>query len=1104
MRDIAAWLAEIGLAKHGDTFRANAIDFDVLSALEENDLKELGLPLGDRKRLLRAISALGKSGNEALPSAASPERRQLTVLFADLVGSTALSQALDPEDLRDVMLGYHEAVAAAIRDGGGFVAKFMGDGVLAYFGYPQATEDAAERAVRASLRALDVVRALPSPGGGRPFAAKVGVATGPVVVGDVVGDDIAREVNVVGETPNLAARLLGLGAPNSVVIAESTRRIVGDLFTFTALAPQTVKGFAEPVRAFEVVGERHGVSRFEATRNAQRSRFVGRGQEVGLLLDRWEQAKAGDGQLVLLSGEAGIGKSRIAETMVQQIQPEPHHRIRYQCTPQHTNSPLYPAVMQLATSVGFQPEDDMAARTARIRMAMPDVTGDQIELVASLLGVPLPKGSPLANLTPARRRQLILDAFTVQLEALCHLHPVLWVIEDTHWIDPTTEELISRVVERTSTLRLLIVVTHRPTYASPWTSAPIATPLTLNRLSRTHAGALLGGLGSGKSVPTEALEYILDRTDGVPLYMEEFFQALRDSGALRETDTAFEVARALEGTAVPATLQDALMARLDRLVPGKAVAQLGAAIGREFELGLLSAIADLRPEALSEGLRQLLAAGLIFERGSAPETIYTFKHALVQDAAHSSMLKQRRQAVHGLIARASTEGGRSARPEILAHHFEAAGEWEQAATWLDRAGEMAAQASASHEAIRYWREALRLCIEELADHDLRRRQINLNQKISAALVQIEGYASQGAFAASGKALNLALDLHDTEPYVWTCTGIASLLSARQEFALIEHHLARVSEEDLQTISATAQARYWYRRGVTDFHLGRPLLARSSLTNAIAVLKGVTQHSDATLGGADLRVTARVYLGRVDYVAGFQAQADLVAGEALTMARRIDQPFSTAWALFGLARSRLLSGSYLDALNLFDESIEISDRYGFVARLGQSLAGRGMAMVGLDAAASGKSDIDKGLDLWRRSSGNFAVDFTLVDAAGTFAQAGHLEMARPYVDEARRYYAIGPERANYAEFFRIDGLLAVLDGDRASGRAKLREAITVAENQGAIRFRLRASHDLARLLAQDGDIEGARKLLAPVYAWFTEGLDAPDLKDAKAFLDELFI
>jgi predicted ATPase len=363
-----------------------------------------------------------------------------------------------------------------------------------------------------------------------------------------------------------------------------------------------VKGIAEPVLAFEVLEERQSLSRFDAIRRSQRTNFVGRGQEVGLLLDRWEQAKSGDGQLALLSGEAGIGKSRITETMVQQVLVEPHHRIRYQCTPQHTNSPLYPAIAQLSNAAGIQPEDDSASRTAKIKGAMPDVADEQVALVASLLGAPIPKESPLANLTPALRRQLTLDAFIVQLEALCRQHPVQWLVEDAHWIDPTTEELITRIVERAGTQRLLIVVTHRPTYIPLWSSAPIATQVTLNRLSRTHAGALLEGLGGGKRLPPEALEYILDRTDGVPLYMEELFQALRDSSALRETETAFELSRSLEGTAVPTTLQDSLMARLDRLAPAKSVAQLGAAIGREFEYELLSAVTDMSPTALSEGL----------------------------------------------------------------------------------------------------------------------------------------------------------------------------------------------------------------------------------------------------------------------------------------------------------------------------------------------------------------------------------------------------------------------------------------------------------------------------------------------------------------------
>jgi class 3 adenylate cyclase/tetratricopeptide (TPR) repeat protein len=1107
MKDIAVWLEEIGLAKHSETFRSHDIDFDVLPALDENELKELGLSLGDRKRLLRAIAELSEAVPETPaqavpPSTAVPsaERRQLTVLFVDLVDSTALSQQLDAEDLRDVMRGYHEAVARVIRDADGFVAKFMGDGVLAYFGYPQASEDAAERAVRASLQAVAAVKALP-PFQGRILATRVGVATGPVVVGDVVGDDIAREINVVGETPNLAARLLGVSRPDTVVIAETTRRLIGDRFTLMALGPQTLKGIAEPVAAFEVTGERHGLSRFEAAGNSLSSHFVGRNQEVGLLLDRWQQAKAGDGQLILLSGEAGIGKSRITETMYRHVAADTHYLIRYQCTPQHINSSLYPAITQLANAAGIQPEDDATARTTRIRSALPDVTEEQVELVANLLGVPFPEGSSSGALAPTRRRQLMLDAFAVQLEALSRQRPVLWIVEDAHWIDPTTEELVSRIVEKSATQRLLIVVTHRPEYLPPWSSDPIATQLVLNRLSRTHARGLLEGLGGGKAVPPEAAEYILARTDGVPLYVEELFRALCDSGALRETATAFELARRLEGTAVPATLQDSLMARLDRLAPAKTVAQLGAAIGREFEYGLLFTIAGMQPQVLSTGLDQLITAGLIFARGTAPEVTYTFKHALVQDAAYGSMLKQRRQVVHANIAQTLASRAQDTRPELLAHHFEIAGQYQEAAKWLEAAGDAAVYAAASREAIRVWKLALKILADETLSRDAQRWLVELQQKLSGVITQVEGYGSVAALEVAETALSQAVRLDDTELYVRTACSMSATLSARLDFDRMEQLLARVSDDELQHLSASVRARFWCTRGSVRFHRGRFVDAGSDLGTIMEINDRTLRH-DSTFGGGDVRVTARYYLARANLVFGFQDKADRVAAETLTLAKEIGHPFSIAWALITGGRTNFWGGKYADAVALLDQSIEINDRYGFVGRQGLSLACRGMTVMALGDVSSGVEEFDRGLDLWRRSSGQFAVDLLLVEAADILVQNGCYEVARPYLEEARRHFASGPERSGYAEFFRIDGRLMAVDGDRGAARAKFQEARAIAESQGANRFRLRASRDLARLLAEDGDVEGARNVLEPVYAWFTEGFDAPDIKGAKVLLDEL--
>lgn len=1102
MSDIAAWLSEHGLAKYIDAFRENDVALDVLPSLSEADLKELGMSLGDRKRLLRAIASAPvdtpkpASRPEAAPAA---ERRQLSVAFVDLVSSTALSRLLDPEDFRDLLQAYHQTVAAAIRDGGGFLAKFMGDGVLAYFGYPTASEDAAERAVRAALQAVEAVAEMPAHRGHK-LEARAGVATGPVVVGDVVGEDVAREVNVVGETPNLAARLLGVGNPGQVVVAGSTRRLVGELFAFEDLGPQSIKGISEPVAAFRVLGERQGLSRFEAIRRSQHSTLVGRGQEVGLLLDRWQQAKAADGQLALLSGEAGIGKSRICEILWQAVDEGGSClRVRYQCTPQHTNSVLYPAITHLIGLADLQADLEPALKVARVRAAMPDLSEDQLTLIASLVGVPVPTDATLVDLTPARRRRLLLDGFAEQLLAHCRARPVLWMVEDAHWIDPTTEELLSLVIDRISSERLMIVVTHRPEYRAPWAGTSIATQLSLNRLSRSHATALLQGVAASKALPAELVEYVVARSDGVPLYMEELFQALTESGAVREGKDAFEIVRPLMEAEVPSSLQDSLMARLDRLAPAKSVAQLGAAIGREFHRELISSVADMPPDALAEGLDQLLTAGLIFSRGSASDAAYAFKHALIQEAAYGSMLRARRQQVHARIARTLVERSGVERPELIAHHFEAAGDRHQASRWLEKAGDTAMRAAAAQEAIRFWRQALSLAADE--DDALSRHwRIEMMQKLASALLQVEGYASAEAFELGEAALCLARDARNPELYLRICISRSPTLFSRQAFDMVERDLMALSDAEVEQLGVQAQARWWCLRGIVHVHMARVDAAQHALGKVYDLGDGF--ETDSSFGGGDVRFVARGYLAGNDFIGGFPDRALRRADEALQIATAINHAFSMAWANVTKGRVLVRAGRHVEAIAVLDEAIEICERFGYVARHGYALVTRGSAKAALGQVAEGVEEIDRGIGIWRRTAGTFSLDLSMLEAANVLMQVGQPTLAQPYLDQATSFYETGMERVGYAEYFRLDGRRLAAGGDRSAAMTRLREAIAVAEQQGAQLFRLRASHDLASLIAKSGDKESARTLLLPVYGWFTEGFGTQDLLAARQLLDEL--
>jgi class 3 adenylate cyclase len=665
--DIAAWLSRLGLQQYEPAFRENDVDAEVLPELTAEDLIGLGVTsIGHRRKLLAAITALGKpaADNSALATvpgpadapdgsvSLSPERRQLTVMFCDLVGSTALAARLDPEDLRDVVAAYHRAVAEGVGNFDGFVAKYMGDGVLVYFGYPRAHEDDAERAVRAGLGSIDAARRLDV--GSVKLQARVGIATGLVVVGDLIGEGSAQEQSVVGETPNLAARLQALAEPDAVVIAAGTRRLVGDLFEYRDLGAVEVKGIAGPVPAWRVLRPSVIESRFEALRGSALSPLIGRDEEIDLLLRRWARTKAGDGQVVLVSGEAGLGKSRIAAALEERLQAEPHTRLRYFCSPYYQDSALLPFVDQLGRAAGFARDNPPASRLEKLEtlLARAELPDEDVALLADLLSLPGSERHPLPNLGPQRKKERTLEALIRQLEGLAHRQPVVMVFEDAHWIDPTSRELLDLTVEHVRSLPPLLVVTFRPEFQPPWTGQPQVTMLALNRLDRRVRISLATQIAGGKALPDAVINQIADRTDGVPLFVEELTKSVLESGLLREERDRYALDGALLPFAIPTTLHDSLMARLDRLASVRHMAQIGAAIGPEFPYSLLHAVSRLPEDELRAALGRLVASELVFQRGAPPDAAYSFKHPLVQDAAHGSLLRGSRQQLHAQIAEA--------------------------------------------------------------------------------------------------------------------------------------------------------------------------------------------------------------------------------------------------------------------------------------------------------------------------------------------------------------------------------------------------------------------------------------------------------------------
>jgi len=738
--DLADWLRRLGLYQYESAFRDNDVDTETLLSLTAEDLRELGVTsLGHRKRLLSAIAALSQlrdgevEDGRGLPvpevSFSPPsrkmeraERRHLTVMFADLVGSTALSVRLDPEDMREILAAYHQAVAAAVARFEGYIAKLMGDGVLVYFGWPQAHEDEAERAVRAGLAIVEAVGRLDKRAG-VALSTRVGIATGPVVVGDLIGEGAAQEEGVVGATPNLAARLEQLAEPGAVVISESTRRLLGSWFTLTDLGPQQIRGIEAPLPAFRVLGEAAAEGRFEALRRADVGPLIGREHELALLLDRWEMAKSGEGQVVLLSGEAGIGKSRIVLALRERLRNEPRFRIGYYCSPHHANSALWPVLTQLQRAAGYLREDAPSLKLERLERLLGtggEFGEDAALLLAELMGLPLSGHYAAPGGTPQEKKARLFGILLAQMEGLSRQRPMLIVLEDAHWLDPTSAELFERMVDRIRVLPVLLVSTLRPDVPTPWTNFPHVTLLSLNRLGRPASRTLIQMAAGERSLPPIVIEAILSRTEGVPLFVEELTKAVIESAIWKTTvgDSHLELAGPLPPPAIPATLQDSLMARLDRLAPAREVAQIAACIGREFDEDIVRAVAGYPEAQLAAALGQLCQAGLIQRRGTPPHHAYSFKHALVCDAAYATLLKSSRQQLHARVAQAIERLRPEiavGQPEIVAHHFIEGGLLDQGAIYLMAAGRLAKARHAVKEAVSQLEACLQLTTRPRGD-----------------------------------------------------------------------------------------------------------------------------------------------------------------------------------------------------------------------------------------------------------------------------------------------------------------------------------------------------------------------------------------------------
>jgi class 3 adenylate cyclase/predicted ATPase len=1120
--DIRDWLKSLGLGQYETKFRENEISDEVLPDLTEADLEKIGVPLGHRKRLLKAIANLSAAEIAARPTSPSPaplsidsaERRQLTVMFCDLVGSTALSARLDPEDMREVIRVYQDACSGAIARYDGFIAKYMGDGVLAYFGYPEAHEHDAERAVRSALAIVEAAPKLAT-AAGSPLNVRVGIATGLVVVGDLIGSGEAQERGIVGETPNLAARLQGIAEPNAVVIAESTRRLLGNLFELEDLGARDLKGIARPSRAWTALRPSSVESRFEALHATGLTALVGREEESELLLRRWSRAKTGEGQVVLLCGEAGIGKSRLTAALLERLTSNPHTRLRYFCSPHHTDSAFYPIIGQMERAAGLAHDDSLQTRLDKLDavLGQASTSNEDAALIAEMLSLPNDGRYPALELAPQERRQRTLEALISQLEALTRRNPVLMIFEDAHWIDPTSLEVLGRAVNRIATIRVLLIVTFRPEFDPPWIGQPHVTALTINRLAQREVADMIDRVVGNKLLPASTRQDIVERTDGIPLFVEEMTKAVLEAeseGAARRTVAAIPP----PDLAVPASLHASLMARLDRLGTAKEVAQIGAAIGREFSHALLAAVAPNAGEDLGSALNRLIRAGLLFRQGVPPHATYLFKHALVRDAAYSTLLREPRRALHARIAAAlESRFGETteSRPEILAHHCTEAGLTEKAAGLWGKAGQQSLARSALVEAVAQLTKALDQLANLPETTAIRREKLKLQVSLASGLMLVKGYSSPdviGAFEKARSMIENAESLRERPEDPLLHFSILYGLWVASYIAMDVDRLCRRAEEFL-ALAARAEISAPLQIGhrlmaVTQLVQGRFDMSQTHADQAVALYAPQQHRQLATRFGHDVGATALAYQAWALWFRGYPQSALAVTDQLINHARDLGHAATLMHALFHVAYVEDWARQVEAAETHAAELIALAAEKGAEFWRALGMLARGSILSATDRAADAIELMNAGAEAYRSTGSKVMVPTYLTALARSYARTRQLDRASEIISQALETVDETNERTSEAETHRKAGELALLSAppDVERAEASFQRGLAIARQQGARSFELRTATSLARLWRDQGKSADARNLLAPIYGWFTEGFDLPDLKDAKAQLDEL--
>ncbi|TMJ58718.1 MAG: hypothetical protein E6G82_14130 [Alphaproteobacteria bacterium] len=1112
--DLAEWLGRLGLGQYAKTFAENNVEYPLLPELTENDLEKLGVSsLGHRKKLLRAIEALKESRQPARTTTkasnatvAPPpvdqhreaEFRQITVMFCDLVGSTQLSEKLDPEDLQKLIDVYRVECSTAIMRYGGEVARYFGDGVMAFFGWPRAHEDDAVRAIHA---ALEIVAGVMKISGPVALTCRVGVCSGPVVVGEI-GDSGTWSMDAVGETPNIAARLQTLAAPNTVLISESTRRLVSAAFDFEDVGLQQLKGVTEPIHLYGVLSAKNTASRFEAAHVGSLTPLIGRSSELSLLLDRWQKVKESDGQVIFLSGIPGVGKSRLLHELKSHIQREPHVLLHHQCSPYHSQSAFFPIIEQIEQAAQLTAREADPDKLAKLKAYLPPSTDGSLEpvlLIANLLSIPLENRAELSGLTPQQIKNKTISTLVDMLLAFSVQRPTLCIFEDAHWLDPSSLELLELIISRIDHARVLVIVSCRPQFRPTWITHANTTMHSLTRLSHTEVKAMIRDLLRGGSMPQPLLDQIIEKADGVPLFIEELTNSmlsapLRTRGALQPTAQPALLR-------VPDTLSDALMERLDRVAPSRRLAQIAAVIGREFSYDLLSAASQIDANDILSALSLLEQADIICRVDISPVVRFAFKHVLLRDAIYDSLLRSKRQQIHADIA-AILQNDFPAlaenQPEVLAYHYQEAGNHQRAIRcWFD-SGQRALAHSANVEAIANFRKALQLVRALPETPERTKQEIDIQLALGIPLIAVQGYASAETREAFSRARSLCQRLGNVPEYFQALFGLwgHSWMGGKNDDAL------RMANEFLSRSRALSEP---VPLMMAHRVLGSTLLTigdfRSSANHFEETIKLSTSKRKQPLYNlymVEPQAASLLLLSWDLWFLGYPDQSLSRVSEALALAQDLGQPYTVAFAHYMTSVVHLLRGDAARAFENAEKSFEMSQEQRFSLYEILSRISRGRAVGDLGRLGEARGEIALGLDEARGHGVGFMRPMMESWLADMHAKAGEKQCALSIVEGALANIGDVTGRSWESELHRQRAhILLTLDPSKlGEAESHLKKSLEVARAQSAKSLELRAATSLAELWRTQGSPDEARALLEPICRWFDEGAETADLKRAR--------